>query len=151
MPLETCTPQRTARPDGPSRLSPLHFWRLRKRGKAWRLAEGLDVEDRSNVFHDFVCIPQGGVHTIEKATEVLSGGYPEHALDLALWTPRELIPPLPGVPCRAVSIWSRPWTAAVCLNSWRYRERRLSARQRWRRRLLMRCLRWSGSVLRLVS
>jgi hypothetical protein len=25
-----------------------------------------------------------GVHTIEKATEVLSGGYLEHALDLAL-------------------------------------------------------------------
>jgi hypothetical protein len=34
-----------------------------------------------------------GVHAIEKATEeVLSGDYPEHALDLALWTPPELIP-----------------------------------------------------------
>jgi hypothetical protein len=50
--------------------------------------------DRSNVFHDLVCVPQGGVHTIKKATEeVLSGGYPEHVLDMALWTPPELIPP----------------------------------------------------------
>jgi hypothetical protein len=64
-----------------------------ERRKAWRLAEGLDVGDRSNVFHDLVRVPQGGVHTIEKATKVLSGGYPEHALDLALWTPPELIPP----------------------------------------------------------
>jgi hypothetical protein len=122
MPLETYTLQQTARPDGPSRLSPLRFWRLRKRGKAWRLAEGLDVGDRSNVFHDLVGVPQGGVYTIEKATEALSGGYPEHALDLAPWTPPELIPLPPGVSRRALGIWSRPWTAALCLNSWQYRE-----------------------------
>jgi len=40
----------------------------------------------------FACL-KVGVHTIEKATEVLSGGYLKHALDLALWTPPELLPP----------------------------------------------------------
>jgi hypothetical protein len=56
-----------------------------ERGKAWRLAEGLDVGDRSNVFHDLFAYLKVGVHTIKKATEeVLSGGYPEHVLDLAL-------------------------------------------------------------------
>jgi len=38
-----------------------------------------------NVFHDLFAYLKVGVHTIKKATEeVLSGGYPEHVLDLAL-------------------------------------------------------------------
>ena len=41
--------------------------------------------DRSNVFHNLFAYLKVGVHTIKKATEeVLSGGYPEHVLDLAL-------------------------------------------------------------------
>jgi hypothetical protein len=95
MPLETYTLQQTARPDGPSRLSLLRFWRLTKwnggklgvsqRGWTWGI-----VVTCSTILFAYLKV---GVHTIEKATEVLSGGYLKHVLDLALWTPPELIPP----------------------------------------------------------
>jgi hypothetical protein len=90
------------------------------------------VGDRINVFRDLFVYVKMGIHAVEKAAEaVLSGGYLKHVLDLALWTPPGLIPLPPGVTCRALGIWLRSWTAAVCLNSWRFRERWLSARQRW--------------------
>jgi hypothetical protein len=51
------------------------------------------VGDRINVFHDLFVYVKMGIHAIEKATEVLSGDYPEHVLDLALWTPPKILPP----------------------------------------------------------
>jgi len=80
LPLETYAVLHAARPDGSSRLSPLRFGASRSGpGEGWAWG------DRSNVFHDLFAYLKVGVHTIKKATEeVLSGGYPEHVLDLAL-------------------------------------------------------------------
>ena len=73
MPLETYTLQRTARPDGPSRLSPLRFWRLRKRGKAWRLAEGLDVGIEVTCFTILFAYLKVGSTLLRKQRKSLAG------------------------------------------------------------------------------
>lgn len=81
------------------------------RGRAGRLAEGLDVGDRFNMFRDLVRVQVRGEYVktrdpryLEKAAEeALSGGhYLEHVLDLALWTPPQLLPPAATRPLAGV-------------------------------------------------
>ncbi len=47
------------------------------------------------VVYEYVveCVKTGDPRYLEKATEEILGDYLEHVLDLALWTPPQLLPP----------------------------------------------------------